>query len=923
MDRPLRRSARRASSQLASGSQDRNPASSSQSRASSRPTGSSLSARATESLPQIYREMLVEVASDAPERPRKRPMTRRQHLEAQSSERAEKTEGEGGIHVPKKLDRNRGLGSSTGSSVQSPATRGLQNEEKEYVISRPSTAPKANTPSVSTLAVDDGLEDDDEDGLHFEDALPAPVVQTMIRDSDDESSDSDSDDEVEISFENMDFENLTQAAAPPGAEHIELNLSSVQQQVAADSPAALLQKPKRKPLNKEQKQHRMEAHRMHLLCLIWHCSLRNHWCNDRRVQSLLKRHLTQRTRDYLCPKKKMLPFAQTESIKRGLGMAGEMWKINYNVTERGMKRALWSLDPEDLASYEPPEDLETCPRKSDFQETAKSLSGSRDVGAQLYCAFLRAAGIRTRLVCSLQVLPFGSGGPSMATTKPKPSKVELRRREMQEKKRRAMDLYKQPEPTPVAGFRRRALASAPSPSPSSSSDFASASSSAAASASQPAPERESPHPVYWVEVLDKTSQKWIPADPIVTKTFARTKPLEPPLSDRDNLLTYVIAFEDDGTFRDVTHRYAKAFKAKTRKLRIEYGMPDGQVWWQRVIKHYTDPEGLDALDFAENVELQDYLSRESMPRNISDFRGHPEYVLTRHLKRNQVLKPGSQTCGTVAPGSKAPLEHVYPREDVRTVHSRDKWFRLGRQVRPTERPSKTLIRRAPKGRNFGDDSEVPETDTAIPVYTEEQTDLFQHPPVLDGRVPRNKFGNLEIYVPNMIPAGGAYVAHNKAVKAAFLLGIDYAPAVSGFEFRGRHGTAVMKGAVVAAEHAEAMDAVLAGFDDLQASALEEKKRRLILKAWTRFLRGLRIRAKIWEGVDEEKEKQEARNRIEDRRRDEQRAQKKLDSAKTPEVPKETDYELEEVSDHEYIIEEDDEDEEAEEDHDMGGGFIVE
>ncbi|KKF97008.1 DNA repair protein rhp41 [Ceratocystis platani] len=554
----------------------------------------------------------------------------------------------------------------------------------------------------------------DDDGLDFEDvSLPVPVVQTMIRDSDDESSDSEPDEEeAVINFDNIDVENLVQAADPPGLTTIELNLSA-QQQATLASPSPPEQKNKRKPLTKEQKQHRLEAHRMHILCLIWHCSLRNHWCNDPKVQATLRKLLTQRTRDYLCPKKKMLPFAQTESIKRGLRMAGEMWKINYSVTERGMKRALWATSPEDLATYEPYEDLETCPRKDDFQDAAKTMSGSRDVGAQLYCAFLRAAGIHS-------------------------------------------------------------------------------------------------------------------------------------------------------------------------------------------------------LDFAENVELQDYLAREPMPKNISDFRGHPDYVLPRHLKRNQVLKPGSQVCGTVAPVSKAPVERVYPRADVRVVHSHDKWFRLGRQVRPGERPAKMLVRRTQKNRNFDSNDDMPEVDTYTPAYTEEQTDVFQHPPVVNGRLPRNKFGNLEIYVPGMIPNGGAYLAHNKAVKAAYLLGIDYAPVVSGFEFRGRHGTAVMKGAVVAAEHAEAMYAVLAGFDDMQTSALEDRKRRLVLKAWTRFLKGLRIRAEIWKDVDEEKERRDAQNRIEDRKREEERAKKKAEvSQRAIELESMECYGAEGLSDQEYTIEDDD-DEEAEE-----------
>ena len=45
-------------------------------------------------------------------------------------------------------------------------------------------------------------------------------------------------------------------------------------------------------------------------------------------------------------------------------------------------------------------------QKLDFQAAAAKLEGSRDTGAQLFCTLLRSVGVDTRLVCSLQPLPF-------------------------------------------------------------------------------------------------------------------------------------------------------------------------------------------------------------------------------------------------------------------------------------------------------------------------------------------------------------------------------------------------------------------------------------------------------------------------------------------------------------------------------------
>lgn len=55
----------------------------------------------------------------------------------------------------------------------------------------------------------------------------------------------------------------------------------------------------------------------------------------------------------------------------------------------------------------------------DFRKQAKKLAGSRDFGAQLFCALLRSAAVEARLVCSLQPLPFSGTTKNMSPGKPK------------------------------------------------------------------------------------------------------------------------------------------------------------------------------------------------------------------------------------------------------------------------------------------------------------------------------------------------------------------------------------------------------------------------------------------------------------------------------------------------------------------------
>jgi xeroderma pigmentosum group C-complementing protein len=135
---------------------------------------------------------------------------------------------------------------------------------------------------------------------------------------------------------------------------------------------------------------------------------------------------------------------------------------------------------------------------------------------------------------------------------------------------------------------------------------------------------------------------------------------------------------------------------------------------------------------------------------------------------------------------------------------------------------------------------------ATALYAFNQTSLYVPPPVVNGRIPKNAFGNLDIYVPSMVPPGGYHVRHASAKNAARLLGIDYADAVTGFQFKGRHGTAITSGAVVAEEYREAVESVIEGFqyeqenDEARLYSLE------CLKLWRRFLAGLRIKERLSE-----------------------------------------------------------------------------
>lgn len=60
--------------------------------------------------------------------------------------------------------------------------------------------------------------------------------------------------------------------------------------------------------------------------------------------------------------------------------------------------------------------------------------------------------------------------------------------------------------------------------------------------------------------------------------------------------------------------------------------------------------------------------------------------------------------------------------------------------------------------------------------------------------------------------------NSKAARAAKIIGVDYADAGTGFDFKGCHDTAVVQGIVAAARYREALEEVVRAFPDEQAEA---------------------------------------------------------------------------------------------------------
>lgn len=413
----------------------------------------------------------------------------------------------------------------------------------------------------------------EEDPVEQNSKQQTPVIQLeATNDSEEKDEDSDEEwEEVDLEMSKIDF--VLGSNADEEQDNITIALDK--DEFDAEAKAKRKRKSANPKLTSEERYNRQLVHRIHLATLMVHVSIRNKWCSDFQVRQFFRALIPDKIKKELHPQSaalqdggsdiNMSQMVLTRKLLDGLRHLMELWKKQFRVKGVcGLKMTSWA----DI--YRRDRKVESKIDKAKFIKLMKKFRGSRDVGAQGFCALLRAADVDARLVCSLQPLDFTS---NVATG-------ELKIETSDE------------------------IESPPDNDQNVQSDY----------------------PIYWVEVWDAFSQRWIAIDPIVqgiveTASINRKSKLEPPLTDKNNMMRYVVAFDDDGFARDVTRRYTHYYNAKTRKKRIT-NTPEGAVWYENLLKHFEKKYATER-DKLEDAEMEMRDQSEEIPSSVQDFRGHP------------------------------------------------------------------------------------------------------------------------------------------------------------------------------------------------------------------------------------------------------------------------------------------------------------
>ncbi|KAK6361530.1 hypothetical protein TWF730_005250 [Orbilia blumenaviensis] len=710
------------------------------------------------------------------------------------------------------------------------AAAGSQEIGKTNIASSMTTSISARKPSAPAQESDE----DDED------------------DSDDEFGDGD-----DIEWETVDLSTLKTKPQNQPSEPLILTLTS-------SEPS----KPKstgRKGPTPAERKIRLIIHKLHLLCLISHLHLRSTFCNDPKTQASLLPILEKRVVAELNDNS----FQQSKIFKQGLSNAAAAFKRRYKVTKPGARKALWGYTPPSFDSM-----WGDIPMGIDeFRAAAKKLEGSRDLGAQLFCALLRRAGLDARIVCSLQPLSW--------QFKAKYNIDDAKRENMKFVNEDREDYQTSDEDVDTATFVgspnktfggagpvRANFRVAPPVAP-----FRTGVAEGPPKSKKKTKKRiqihDPSHPIYWVEVFDIINQSWIAIDPLGVGLVRPLINLEPPQWDWENEMAYVIAFDNDNKVRDITRKYVKAYNSYTRSLRVEATL-DGAKWWKKALKLYTVPayRAPDRDQFEDGL-MNDRLLREGIPKSIAAMKNHPVFAVEEQLRQNEVIHPKVE-CGTMTGKSKRSIP-VYRRQDVKQVKSAMQWYMLGREIKAGEQPLKhkkaRKLKRAPDPDDM-DLDEIGDMDDGVEtgMYARFQTILYEPEPCLGPVVPKNAYGNIDLYVPSMLPEGGVHIPHKLARIAADFLGIGnfVADAITGFDFRnGGKSTPVINGIVAGIECEQGIWDMIEHIEREREEEADEVRRLTSLNLWKKFLVGLRIKERVDEYAMDDEEPALQENEEED------------------------------------------------------------
>jgi xeroderma pigmentosum group C-complementing protein len=594
-----------------------------------------------------------------------------------------------------------------------------------------------------------------------------------------------------------------------------------------------------------------------------------------------------------------------DPLMRLLRYLSAYWKSRFRITAPGLRKRGYlssaTLEDELNAWKEIPSHPDTFGERIEtlgaFRERARTCEGSRDVGQQLFTALLRGLGIEARMIASLQPVGFGfsqaeEGRPKNLDKLKDASKEPIRTPVKSTPVKAGPVKGKLPQRAATRN-ERQSLDGDRSEDSDLSSVISISSDTDEDKPVKKSPKQrnyseELPYPTYWTEAISHLTHTPISVSPLPRVLIASGSASDKlqdfyargaPADKARQVMAYLIAFSSDGTAKDVTTRYlpkrqwpgrTKGFRMPIERIPIHNKR--GKVkrweewdWFGSLMTSYTrahsNRQPWDEVEDEGDLvptepEKKKEMDIEGGKETLQGYKTSTEYVLERHLRREEALKPDAKIVRQFVSGKgdNEKSEPVYRRKDIVNCKTVESWHKEGREVKEGEQPLKyvairavTVIRKREIEERERDEGVKPKQG----LYSRAQTDWIVPPPIVDGKIPRNAFNNIDIYVPTMVPKGAVHIPLRGTARICRKLNIEHAEACTGFEFGKQRAVPVLTGVVVAAENEDMVIDAWEVEEAEKAKKAADKREKLVLGLWKKFMSGLRIveRMKVEYGED--------------------------------------------------------------------------
>ncbi|KAI5965612.1 uncharacterized protein KGF55_000974 [Candida pseudojiufengensis] len=550
------------------------------------------------------------------------------------------------------------------------------------------------------------------------------------------------------------------------------------------------------------KQQRVSLHYLSIVSYIIHARHRNLLLSDKRVHKALKKLLPEQLMKQFKKYKKQPDDVKFIYILKYLI---KWFKKNFKWDSNGL-RVLGYLPKKykSTADYLP-NNAKAIGKVNDLLQVIKKFRHNRDTGAQIFTALLRSLGFEARLVFSLPVLDTKNQ-----------TKLQPKLNQEVVKVNKDNDLL---------------------------------------------------YPYFWTEVVNPED----PSEVIVLETqcfFEETKQLirlKRYKGDVKNSYTdafypidsqlchmsmhYVLAFTDNNMIIDVSSRYMKniAYRWFNRlDLRTELGraalLLQSLIRTMNATKHYNEQLNLE-LDNLRSIAM----ANNTIPETYSAMKKSPNFITPSTLRYNEIIIPGTVPIKKIKLNTSK--EPVYFKNYILVGKSEQQWKFVGRSIKPDQIDSYIKLAKATprtiyNKRVFNLNNETNPELNSIKLYSFAQTCPYIKLKVENGKLPKNKYGNIEIFRPNMVPDECVWLRLSNIESILSRTLAHYVPVVVGFKFKSGHAFPRKDGVIVLKKDEVPIKKLWLTGKIEEHKQLEEHKQIQLLKSWKSFLKMLKIQNRL-------------------------------------------------------------------------------